>query len=328
VRFTFDAPGRIVACGPAVSTDDGKTWRYLGTDSVTYGKRATADQPAVREVFEYEFTAKHLRVRLAVAIPYQVADLEAFFARQKNNPFLQRHVLTRTAKGKLVPLVQIGEPGDGKAAVMLTSRNHCCESLASYVHEGFLKEASSDSPEAIEFRKRFVLFSVPMVDIDGVEAGDQGKWRAPHDHNRDYGATNLYPETKAIQELAVAQNVRHGLDLHCPAVRGDVHEAFYFDGVALPRVKRNVDLLGIEIAKERPVKTGGRPINLLKKPPAETPTDGMPLSYWYAYQRDAIFGATLEVPYAQTGRPSDAASARDYGRVLLRAWVRTRFVEE
>lgn len=324
VKFTFDTAGRIVARGPAVSLDDGKTWSWLGLEYVTYGKSAKGAEPAVRESFEYEFTKEHLKVRLAVAMPYQLHDLEAFLARQKNNPNLRREVLGRTTKGTFVPMVHIGTPGPNVAAIILTSRNHACESMASYVHEGFLEEASSDSPLAVEFRKRYALFSIPIVDVDGVEAGEQGKWRAPHDHNRDYGEVNLYPEVKAIQDLAAAQNVRYGFDLHCPAVRGDVHEAFYMDGVSLPHIKNNVDELINWLREERPQQTNA-PLNFMKPLKGERAKSNMPMSYYFAYRPESVFGATLEVPYAQTGNPLDANMAREYGRALLRAWVRTRF---
>lgn len=325
VRFTFDAPGRLGARGPAVSLDDGKTWNWLGLEHVTYGKAKNGDEPAVRESFEYEYTAEHKKVRLAMAVPYQLHDLEAFLETQKDNPHLTRHVLTRSAKGRLVPLLQVGEPGPGKAAMLTASRNHACESMASYVHEGFLQEASSDSPLAQEFRKRYALFSVPIVDLDGVELGDQGKNRAPHDHNRDYGADGIYAETRAIQELAEAQKVRFGLDIHCPSVRGDVHEAFYFDGIQVPVVKNNVDEFINWIREERP-QTVMTPLNFMKKPPVPAGTSGLPMSYYFAYRPDAVFGATLEVPYSQTDINLDAAICREYGRALLRAWVRTAFV--
>jgi hypothetical protein len=325
VRYTFDAPGRLGARGPAVSLDDGRTWQWLGLEKVTYGRAAKGDEPAVRESFEYEYTTEHLKVRLAMAVPYQLHDLETFLEKQKDNKNLTRHVLTRTAKGRFVPLLQVGEPGPGKEAMIVTSRNHACESMASYVHEGFLEEASSNSPLAVEFRKRYALFSVPIVDLDGVELGDQGKNRAPHDHNRDYGEGGIYPETRAIQELAAAQHMRIGFDIHCPAVRGDVHEAFYFDGITLPLVKNNVDEFIQWIREERP-QTVMAPLNFMKKPPATPPTGGMPLSYYFAYRPQSIFGATLEVPYSQTSVDLDAAVARAYGRALLRAWVRTTFV--
>ena len=41
----------------------------------------------------------------------------------------------------------------------------------------------------------YLVYVIPFVDIDGVENGDQGK-QAPHDHNRDYINSPIYPETK------------------------------------------------------------------------------------------------------------------------------------
>jgi len=325
VKFTFDAPGRLAARGPAVSTDDGRSWTWLGLAAVTFGQLAKEGRPAVPDSFEYEFTAADRDVRLAVAIPYQLADLEAFLARQRSNAHLQRTLLTRTVKGRPVPLLLVGTPGPNVEPMILGSRNHSCESMACYVHEGFLEEALSDSSAAVEFRKRYALFSVPIIDLDGVEDGDQGKWRAPHDHNRDYGDMSLYPEVQAIQALAETHEIRFGLDLHCPAVRNDVHEAFYFDGVALPLMKNNVDELTGWIREERP-QTTGAPLNFMKPPPPEPATSGLPMSYYFAYRPRARFGATLEVPYAQTSAPLDADMAREYGRALLRAWVRTSFV--
>lgn len=327
VRFTFDAPGRLGARGPAVSLDDGKTWNWLGTEHVTYGKAKKGEEPGIRESFEYQYTAEHKKVRLAMAVPYQLHDLEAFLETQKHNKHLTRHVLTRSAKGRFVPLLQVGEPGPGKAAMLVASRNHACESMASYVHEGLLAEASSESPLAQEFRKRYALFSVPIVDLDGVELGDQGKNRAPHDHNRDYGTDGIYAETKAIQELAEAQKMRFGLDIHCPSIRGDVHEAFYFDGIQIPVVKNNVDEFINWIREERP-QTAMAPLNFMKKPPMPPATSGMPMSYYFAYRPEAVFGATLEVPYSQTDLNLDAAICREYGRALLRAWVRTAFIAD
>jgi hypothetical protein len=41
---------------------------------------------------------------------------------------------------------------------------------------------------------------VPFVDEDGVEDGNAGKNRAPHDHNRDHGSHSLYPDAMALQD--------------------------------------------------------------------------------------------------------------------------------
>ena len=62
-----------------------------------------------------------------------------------------------------------------------------------------------------------------MVDKDGVEDGDQGKNRKPHDHNRDYEGKSIYASVQAIRERLPAWSagkLRFAMDMHCPAVRG------------------------------------------------------------------------------------------------------------
>src|SRR5262249_3678602 len=76
-------------------------------------------------------------------------------------------------------------------------------------------------------------FIVPMVDKDGVEDGDQGKNRKPHDHNRDYTGESIYPSVAAIREKLPkwsAGKLRFAMDMHCPAVRGPTHETVYLVG--------------------------------------------------------------------------------------------------
>ncbi|HIT76697.1 MAG TPA: hypothetical protein IAA98_14030 [Candidatus Avipropionibacterium avicola] len=75
---------------------------------------------------------------------------------------------------------------------------------------------------------------VPFVDKDGVEAGDQGKNRAPHDHNRDYGPTGgRYASVRAIRDLV--RDPRTGridmaIDLHDPWMFGPDHESISLVG--------------------------------------------------------------------------------------------------
>jgi tetratricopeptide (TPR) repeat protein len=197
--------------------------------------------------------------------------------------------------------------------------------MASYVLEGFLQEALSDAPGAVEFRRKYVLYAVPLVDKDGVQNGDQGKGREPHDHNRDYGQTNLYPEVQAIQALVQSKNIPFVMDFHCPALRGDVHEIFYFDGVAVPHVLDNVNELGAWMTEELPPVYGRGPANYMKKPAATPLANGLPCAVYFAYQKDMILAVTLETPYTQPGCPLDAALARAYGRSLLNAWSRADF---
>ena len=74
---------------------------------------------------------------------------------------------------------------------------------------------------------------MPIVDLDGVEDGDQGKNRQPRDHSRDYAGESIYPQVKAIRERLPAWSdgkLRIALDLHCPHIRGTHNEWIYFVG--------------------------------------------------------------------------------------------------
>ncbi|WP_425614387.1 hypothetical protein NA78x_004254 [Anatilimnocola sp. NA78] len=325
VTFTFPAAQRVGVRGPAYSTDDGNTWQWLGAEHVQYAAPPGNGEASQRESFFYDFTAEHLKVRLAVAIPYLASDFAAFLKEHAANKHLQQLPLAKTQNGTPVEVLQIGEPGPNVKAMILTARHHACESMASYVMEGWLAEAMSDSPAGKLFRQRHVLFAVPLVDKDGVQAGDQGKNRAPHDHNRDYGPMPIYPEIAAIQNLGEAQQVQYALDLHCPALRGDIHEAFHFLGLGLPHIKDNVNEFIAWIKEERPQLVMA-PVNVLADPCKPNAVNPAINSHHFALRKDSLFAATLEIPYTQPNVPLDANLARSYGRGLLRAWVRATFV--
>ena len=110
--------------------------------------------------------------------------------------------------------------------------------MASYLLEGFLRAAMSDTEAGRTFRARYRLYCVPIVDKDGVQSGDQGKNRNPHDHNRDYEGESIYASVAANKEFVPEWSngkLRIVLDLHCPYVRGGggkrgSNEQIYFVG--------------------------------------------------------------------------------------------------
>ena len=88
--------------------------------------------------------------------------------------------------------------------------------------EGILREFAKNPPRG------FRIIAVPFVDYDGAAAGDQGKSRAPHDHNRDYIDQPVWRTTAAIMEMAKHEDIRLALDLHAPDHRGHEHDHCYF----------------------------------------------------------------------------------------------------
>ena len=48
-------------------------------------------------------------------------------------------------------------------------------------------------------------------------------------------------------------------------------------------------------------------------------------SGYFGFNEGAIMATTFEFPFAPPGKASDPASCRQYGQVMLRAWVNTHF---
>ena len=97
------------------------------------------------------------------------------------------------------------------------------------VFEGIVDAFLADDDLGAWLRENVELMGVPFVDYDGVQAGDQGKNRKPHDHNRDYSEF-IYPETKALTAW-IGEHAKGRLDafidLHCPWIRGEYNEFVY-----------------------------------------------------------------------------------------------------
>ena len=328
VRFQFPV-GRwmISRQGPAVSTDNGKNWRWLGREKTTFN--GSESKVNTRDSFDWTFTRAGEKVRFAQGIPYLLNDFETYFATVCKSPHLKRSVLTVSRQGRELPLLIIG---NGPENMLLTARHHCCEAMASYALEGFVDEALSDSPAALEFRSRYTLYVVPFMDLDGAEAGDQGKNRAPHDQNRDYGLLNpIYPENKAVMALHAEKKFKLVLDLHDPAVRYDAHEMLYFGGFSTASNRANTREFKAWVDEELPEEIN--PI-LYRHPekdniPAVTlpiaGDMGIPSSLYFTIVPDIFYGTTVEIPYATVNGRYNEKSSRKIGQAFLRALLKTDF---
>lgn len=88
VEFT---KGNIIGVwGPAVSTDRGHSWNWLGAE------------PVEGSLFHYRVPSGLAEVRFSVTIPYFESDLHAFLARHLGDPALEPGVLARSQKGRAI----------------------------------------------------------------------------------------------------------------------------------------------------------------------------------------------------------------------------------
>jgi murein tripeptide amidase MpaA len=71
-----------------------------------------------------------------------------------------------------------------KKYIIVCSRVHPGETIASYIMQGFLNFISSNEPFAIELRKRIVFKVIPMTNPDGVIVGNYRTSMSGNDLNR------------------------------------------------------------------------------------------------------------------------------------------------
>lgn len=109
-----------------------------------------------------------------------------------------RRQFATTPGGRPMYLVEAGTP-DARRHVVLISRQHPPEVTGTMALVPFVEEMLGESPLAREFRERFRIHVVPLMNPDGV---DLGHWRhntGGVDLNRDWQAFHQ-PETRAVRD--------------------------------------------------------------------------------------------------------------------------------
>ena len=198
--------------GPAVSLD-GVSWEWA--TGVT-GHTATS--------FTCRLPDWVTSAWFAVAPLYQLHHFNRFVERYEHHPAVVRCSLGRTAGGRDVPVLRLGNPTASRH-LLLTARHHACEAPASYELEGLCEELLSKNSVLLSSH---LIHVVPFVDLDGVEEGDQGKFRYPYDHNRAYREGTRYPEIAAIMQYRKSLAIEVYLDLHAPFHSGGRHDHSHF----------------------------------------------------------------------------------------------------
>jgi hypothetical protein len=313
VKFQFLDRNPIGTRGPAISTDGGHTWSWLipGTTQ--------------ESSFTYTFKSQDREVRFCFSIPYLESNLRQFMQKHANNPHLAAHELCRSRAGRSVERLHAGKiTGNPRHRVLLTARHHACESIASYSLEGLLETALSDTAVGRWFCDNVEILAIPFVDTDGVEAGDQGKNRKPHDHNRDYAGDSIYPSVRTLRRFIPEWSggkLKVILDLHCPYISGEHNEAIYLVGSSDPVIwtQQKEFAAILESAREGPL-----PYFAQSSLPFGTSWNvagnygkHKSCSRWGSQQSLVSLSSTIEIPYANVGAAVvTAENARAFGRDL------------
>ena len=316
-RFAFDGPA-VGTRGPAVRRAGAREWRWL-SEAAFASDRAFGWTASGPETVEF-----------CQCIPYMPGDFDAFAATFAGDSRVAVGELCRSRKGRPVPFLRLRADAPD-TAVLLTCRHHAQESMASYALEGAIRALASGEPWAREFRRHVEVVAVPFVDRDGVEDGDQGKNRAPHDPNRDYGApggVHVYPECAAVVRLVEELRPAVVLDLHCPWLRGGpTNEHSYLVGIDDERTRPAMERFAAALERHCPPEApyfaaDTLPFGAFWNTGANY-AQGMPLSRWASRQPFVSFGRTLEIPFANfRDRTQTPETIRAFGRGVAAALAR------
>lgn len=292
IKFEFgkDAVGYF---GAAVSYDL-INWHWSNADSF----RSEAEE---RYSFVYTFSENESEVYFSHNMLYIPEAFDSI-------DFMEKSVLCTDSDNSLVPLATMGE---GKNIILLTARHHACEAPANYVLEGVLRELYNNLPQ------NYKVIAVPFVDMAGVVAGDQGKDRLPHDHNRDYINDSIYPTVKAMKKLLQSENIKYVFDFHSPCHLGGGNDSMSLVN-AYECLRPQMEFLSMLFARELnedcftfyPHRITWR----------DKPLEGTFSAYCGA-QENIRFVATMETPYfgeknnimTQSGY---IATGRAFGRAI------------
>ena len=153
-------------------------------------------------------------IDVAFCYPYGQPDVEALLSRAKD--YWHKDVIGLSQSGR--PLVRLsngyGTPGGTQPGIYLIARQHAGETPGSWVLDGLLQHLAATR------KAGYVIWAVPLADVDGVGYGDYGKDGFPYDLNRAWGDPPMRHETLVIKQdlLRWKQRCRPALalDFHAP----------------------------------------------------------------------------------------------------------------
>lgn len=289
-EITFDVGGNYVSPFGVSISHDGVHYAFYPEKM-----RFTDKQ------FSYAFSADENETYFAFSMPYQTERFYGFVKKLN----IETRVLCVSEGGREVPYIRMG---NGDKCIVLSCRQHCCESVASYVLEGMLEKLKN-----ADFLAEYCVYILPFSDIDGVENGDQGKNRVPHDHNRDYTNRPIYNVIRSWLSLLDDKDVRIFIDLHNPYLYGGEND--YLSFVYSKDIDTALDRFSAIFEK----KTQGTyfpheakydvRLNMLYNKPTTSAKD-------YFCHRGAEIATTLETPYFGLKLPEEKAFI-DIGKYLV-----------
>jgi hypothetical protein len=168
---------------PAMS-EDGRKWGHA--EDMTWDNEKK--EATVR------LKPKQDSVWLATQAMYPHSRLVALVQELQQSAHARVEVIGKSVQGRdlfLITVTDFEKPDADKTTVWLQARQHAWETGTSYVAEGALRFAVSDTPQARALRQNNVCIFTPMVAVDGCALGLPRFNVHGYDPNRHWNEVNL-----------------------------------------------------------------------------------------------------------------------------------------
>jgi len=207
LKFEEQYDNYFTAPNYPVYSFDNKNWKRLLVDSMKNSKK----------YFSGIFNTDTLW--FATGYPYKYSKMINYVDSISSNSLVDTFTLTYSEAGLRVPYLEIKNPNSNiKNMIWIIGRQHAFETTMDYVIEGMMEYFLSDEKFAVKFRKKNVIYLVPMMDVDNVFIGASGRMQTPVDFNRDWSISPHWKAVNAVQEKIEEKNklykYRVFLDVH------------------------------------------------------------------------------------------------------------------
>lgn len=189
--FGKDKTGGNGTRSPVVSYD-GEHW--LGVADKSWNADGTA------LTFKHRFTQP--QAWIASFFPFTAEHIARFAADHKGNRCFTFGTLGKSRSGRPLPLYTITDPAVPEAqkrVILFTTLQHDLETTGAMALEGICRFLLSADPRADRLRRTFVFYVVPMMDPDGIAAGNL--YCPVGNMNRQWGLDTA-PETTLVERFA------------------------------------------------------------------------------------------------------------------------------
>ena len=141
-----------------VVSKDGRKWEHIPTEWIE-GNRMKA---------RVHMDSDSLYV--AQVEPYRISDLQRMFTRIKNEPRVKIIPIGESVEGRKLNIIRIGEE-NAPHRIFIRARAHPWEAGTNWVVEGIVNTLLQHTDEVSEFLNNYVVYILPMANIDGVAHG-------------------------------------------------------------------------------------------------------------------------------------------------------------